>query len=287
MRIYALYGGSRRVAVLIGSVSSILAAVTVWSLLGQHSTTVPDVQGCHLATSNKTQVIPPSPSIAITNVAIFQWYTCVKSTKPAQPHNLTHSYPYVDIAVAWEAQAIFDMMMMILTVYKTVQTRRELGLRPVGGNRGLVDLVFRDGAIYFAVMAGANISNILTFYLANPILKGVLSTFAGCISVMMMSRLMLNLYEATTPASSMFSSTTRSNIYFTTRLDAGALPTHTSLWPYGPSIPTAELDPTVTVATSRGDADVGADGEARVSDETVRARPQVQEIELVDIHAVV
>ncbi|TFY60179.1 hypothetical protein EVG20_g7512, partial [Dentipellis fragilis] len=233
MRIYALYGGSRRVAMLIGSVSSILAAVTVWALLGQHSTTVPGVQGCHLATSNETGI---------------------------------------HIAVAWEAQAIFDVMMMILTVYKTMQTRRELGLRLVGGNRGLVDLVFRDGAVYFAVMAGANISNILTFYLANvspssllilntlqpspaqPILKGVLSTFAGwyafsvpslpprmvqtshvslSISVIMMSRLMLNLYEATTPAPSMFSSTARSNIYFTTRLDAGAPPTHTSVWPYG------------------------------------------------------
>ncbi|KAG5734400.1 hypothetical protein E4T56_gene7159 [Termitomyces sp. T112] len=53
----------------------------------------------------------------------------------------------------------------------------------------------KDGAIYFAVMAFANLANILTFYLCGPFMRGGLSTFASGISVTMISRLMLNLHE--------------------------------------------------------------------------------------------
>lgn len=59
----------------------------------------------------------------------------------------------------------------------------------------LVHLLLRDGAIYFIIMACANLTNILTFYLANDSLRGVLSTFASTVSVVAMSRLSLNLYE--------------------------------------------------------------------------------------------
>ncbi|KAI0064854.1 hypothetical protein BV25DRAFT_1914014 [Artomyces pyxidatus] len=135
----------------------------------------------------------------------------------------THSND-LDLAVAWEAQAVFDLLVVGLTIRKTLQTRERMGRRLSFTGGGLVDLVYRDGAIYFVVMALANLANILTFYLAHPLLKGVLSTFASCISITMMSRLMLNLYEAMSDPETAAGSTTLSMV-FTTRIEAGTVTT--------------------------------------------------------------
>ncbi|TFK39561.1 hypothetical protein BDQ12DRAFT_743907 [Crucibulum laeve] len=98
-----------------------------------------------------------------------------------------------NIAVAWEALLIYDSIIFGLTVFKTWQTRREYTIS--GIRIPLASLILRDGAIYFAVMALANLANIVTFYLCGPFLRGGLSTFASSISLTMMSRLMLNLHE--------------------------------------------------------------------------------------------
>jgi len=45
-------------------------------------------------------------------------------------------------------------------------------------------------------MVLANLSNIITFYISGPFQKGSLTTFAGCLSATLMSRMMLNLHEA-------------------------------------------------------------------------------------------
>ncbi|KAJ7751492.1 hypothetical protein DFH07DRAFT_960904 [Mycena maculata] len=52
------------------------------------------------------------------------------------------------------------------------------------------------GALYYGAMAMANLANITTYFVP-PLLPGSLSTFANCnsISVLMMSRLILNLHE--------------------------------------------------------------------------------------------
>ncbi|TFY79962.1 hypothetical protein EWM64_g4050 [Hericium alpestre] len=187
--------------------------MTVWALLGQHSSVVTDVQGCHLATSFITGV---------------------------------------HLAVAWEAQAVFDIMMVVLTIVKTLQTRRQPGARMLTENWELVDLIVRDGAIYFVVMAAANLANILTFY---PILKGVLSTFAGWYVLPHLlsshthqhraqhlhhndARLMLNLYEAATPLPTARTNTTLPSMFFTTRIDSSGT---AGVFPDGPAPPSSGL----------------------------------------------
>ncbi|KAI0746960.1 hypothetical protein C8Q80DRAFT_1178553 [Daedaleopsis nitida] len=98
----------------------------------------------------------------------------------------------IRLAVSWEALFLFDLTIFSLTLYKTYRERRR---HPVSiGKHDIVSLVMRDGALYFAVMACANAANTLTFYLLEPLLRGCLSTVAGCVSVTMMSRLMLNLH---------------------------------------------------------------------------------------------
>ncbi|KAH9831175.1 uncharacterized protein C8Q71DRAFT_783117 [Rhodofomes roseus] len=100
----------------------------------------------------------------------------------------------IRIAVAWESLFVFDCMIFSLTMWKTWK-QRSLYLVPAD-KLDLVSLISRDGAMYFAVMASVNLSNTLTFYFLQPLLRGVLSTFASSVSVTMMSRLMLNLHES-------------------------------------------------------------------------------------------
>ncbi|KZV68351.1 hypothetical protein PENSPDRAFT_610098 [Peniophora sp. CONT] len=185
MRIIALYNRSKGIAVFVIGSGVVLLGIACWSVTGGRSFVLEDVPGCHVG---------------------MDYYTG------------SH------IAVAWIAQAAFDMIIFGLTVYRTLQTRRfHDGRGLLLSGSGLLDLVWRDGAIYFVTMALANVANIVTFYLLTDGLRGVLSTFAGCISVTMMSRLMLNLYEAATPASTMNSvpaDLTRTvTMFFTTRLD--------------------------------------------------------------------
>ncbi|THH12885.1 hypothetical protein EW146_g7276 [Bondarzewia mesenterica] len=149
----------------------------------------------------------------------------LRTVRPLAPH------PFIDIsrrpcvisrgmhvAVAWEAQAGFDLLIFGLTITKsTIERRQRPGINSwFRLETGLIDLIYRDGAIYFAFMVLANLSNIFTFYFAPDGLRGVLSTFASwyvpplrhltlnytpthrthSVSVTMMSHLMLNLHKA-------------------------------------------------------------------------------------------
>nr|GAT51855.1 predicted protein [Mycena chlorophos] len=97
----------------------------------------------------------------------------------------------VHLAVPWEALFLYDCMIAVALFWKSFTSSKT-----VAGRRDttLLGLLIRDGAIYFLAMATANLGNILTFYLTNDLLRGCLSTFASCLSVTMMSRLMLNLH---------------------------------------------------------------------------------------------
>ncbi|THH18674.1 hypothetical protein EW146_g2338 [Bondarzewia mesenterica] len=199
MRTYALYGRSAKIFALLLTIGLVMVAIASWALVGQSSDVVPNVQGCHLTMSDATGI---------------------------------------RVAVAWEEEFVLDMIIFGLTVARTYQHRdvrtwsRGMGPR----NTGLMQLFLRDGALYFVMMALANLLNILTFYLAPPILKGVLSTFSTCISVTMMSRLMLNLHEAVAAPSTLV--TTHEVEFAVPREDDD--PTSISLHTFRPSLPNVE-----------------------------------------------
>ncbi|ETW76148.1 hypothetical protein HETIRDRAFT_422723 [Heterobasidion irregulare TC 32-1] len=99
---------------------------------------------------------------------------------------------YRNLATPWEAQMLFDITVFGLTLVQSYKHRENLrwfrGLQMErSGTLELVELLFRD------VMALVNLANVLTFY--DP-LRGSLSTFASCVSITMMSRLVLNLHDA-------------------------------------------------------------------------------------------
>jgi len=179
MRTWALYGRNIRILVFMIGLATVLLGVAGWSLVGQQSVFPRDIPGCHMALSDESGV---------------------------------------HLAVAWEALLIFDSMVFVLTLHKTYKMRPRHDFTPLR-RINIVSLVLRDGAVYYAVMVLANLANILTFYLTGPLLKGCLSSFASCISVTMMSRLMLNLHSTrTTGILSTFStSDLSSGVAFTSR----------------------------------------------------------------------
>ncbi|KAJ7151983.1 hypothetical protein C8R46DRAFT_1042870 [Mycena filopes] len=158
LRVHALYGRSVRLMVGLGGIVLLLVGVVLWSMQDQRSTPIEGFPGCHVQVAQSTSYRRP-------------------------PQNI------IGLAAAWEALFTFDALIFGLTVFKTYSMwRRGETQVPLPIHR----LILRDGALYFAAMACANLCNILTFY---PVLAGSLSTFASCASVAIMSRLMLNLHQ--------------------------------------------------------------------------------------------
>ncbi|KAI6041966.1 hypothetical protein EDC04DRAFT_2976078 [Pisolithus marmoratus] len=106
-------------------------------------------------------------------------------------HVVYNTKTAIQIAVAYEALCIFDTLIFGLTAYKTFKVGIRCESKP-----NLVVVLLRDGAIYFAIVAIANLANILLLYLAPELLKDGLSAFSMCIAVTMVSRLMLNLHSS-------------------------------------------------------------------------------------------
>ncbi|KAF7316767.1 hypothetical protein HMN09_00409800 [Mycena chlorophos] len=67
------------------------------------------------------------------------------------------------LSSSWIGLFLFDAIVFSLTLHKTIKTRQEVGL---DAPLRLHMLLVRDGALYFAAMAFANLSNILTDYVA-------------------------------------------------------------------------------------------------------------------------
>ncbi|KAI3609654.1 hypothetical protein WG66_001280 [Moniliophthora roreri] len=107
-------------------------------------------------------------------------------------HNGTSRQSSIRLAGIWMVLFAYDTVIFFLTAYRTYRYwRYETVIRH---SESLLSLMFRDGALYFAVMALANLANILTFCLCGPFMSGGLSAFASCISATMLCRLMLNLH---------------------------------------------------------------------------------------------
>ncbi|KAJ7358532.1 hypothetical protein DFH08DRAFT_953664 [Mycena albidolilacea] len=155
LRMYALYGRSKRVLGVLVVLGAICTGVAVWNAQGQHGTTITILPGCH-------------------------------------PHFSTATSYH--LAAAWATLFVFDTVIFGMTIYNGWCARRCLGPR---STVSFQTIIVRDGALYFGVMVLANLANILTFIARTntSVLPGSLATFASCISITMMMRLMLNLHE--------------------------------------------------------------------------------------------
>ncbi|OSD08712.1 hypothetical protein PYCCODRAFT_1462908 [Trametes coccinea BRFM310] len=98
----------------------------------------------------------------------------------------------VHLALAWSAMLWFDTIIFLLTLYKALQMRKELA-------GSLLEILFRDGTIYYGILVAVNMVNIITFLKTPPNtpMKGMATTMTNVLSVTLTSRLMLNLRDPT------------------------------------------------------------------------------------------
>lgn len=95
--------------------------------------------------------------------------------------------------LGWTTLLLYELLIFSLTVYRICKTR---GLSLITSRRNLLDIMFQDGAMYFAVMTLVNLPNILMSYCGPNTTRGSLATLTSCVSVALVSRLMLNLHKS-------------------------------------------------------------------------------------------
>ncbi|KZV71916.1 hypothetical protein PENSPDRAFT_650176 [Peniophora sp. CONT] len=157
LRIVALHHRDRRITAILVGAFILLLPLACWSITGGSSYVLAATSGCHIALDFAAG---------------------------------TH------VSFAWVVQAIWDILVFGLMIRSTVRIRRFREGRATLTGTNLVDLVWRDGAFYFGVMAIATLFNIGFFYVQEDGIRGIVAPVTSSISVSMMSRLFLNLHEA-------------------------------------------------------------------------------------------
>ncbi|KAJ3837463.1 hypothetical protein F5878DRAFT_622387 [Lentinula raphanica] len=158
MRVYALYGCNRHVAVVLSGIIIFGVCATAVSLTFSKSSiaTSPFPIGCH-------------DTLNLKNAAL--------------------------VSVGWELVLFYDTLLFSMTLLKAYQARFQPQIKEFN-KLSLFRIIVQDGSIYFGIMVLTNFTNVLTFYISgSTLLRGTLSPFASCTSVTLMSHLMLHLHK--------------------------------------------------------------------------------------------
>jgi len=92
----------------------------------------------------------------------------------------------VNMALAWAGLVVIDATIFTLTVYKSLQFERN-------GRQSIVNVLLRDGAMYFAVIGATALSNVLSISFGRPFSRGITMTMTNIFSSVAAARLMLNV----------------------------------------------------------------------------------------------
>ncbi|KAJ7903226.1 hypothetical protein B0H13DRAFT_2274835 [Mycena leptocephala] len=98
----------------------------------------------------------------------------------------------IRMAAAWEVELVCNMIILGLTVYCAF-TQARAAITFAGS---LWHVMMRDSVMYFGIICLANLANILMFNLGDMITSSDLAGFTSTVSVVMISRLSLNLRAA-------------------------------------------------------------------------------------------
>lgn len=160
LRTYALYSRSKRLLICMIAVIIVLAGVASAGIFRYHS----------------------------SNVIVAPGINCYESGA-----SVTLASP----GLAWIALFVYELLIFVLTVFRFCKTRGMLrSPYLVMSRNNIADIMFQDGAMYFGVMTLSNIPNILLFYFGSDINRFSLASFTSCMSVTLVSRLMLNLHKS-------------------------------------------------------------------------------------------
>jgi len=89
--------------------------------------------------------------------------------------------------LTWAAPCAFDCVVFGFTIVKTVSHIRNRVNAPV------INVLLRDGIVYFVILLVAYVVNILLFSLGSPGIQDINAGFSAMISIIMTCRLILNL----------------------------------------------------------------------------------------------
>ncbi|KAG2068540.1 hypothetical protein BDR04DRAFT_1103215 [Suillus decipiens] len=159
LRTYALYGCSRRLLKWMVIISLPLAAVVWVGTFGHDSKTV-------------------------TDGSCYEIYTTATSIRQCI---LSHIWMSIDGATKSFNRRSWDSM--------ACKTRGFLRFFQIS-RKDILDVIFHDGVMYFAGMTLVNLPNILTYFCGSDITRSSLSAITSCMSVALVSRVMLNLHES-------------------------------------------------------------------------------------------
>ncbi|KAF8137110.1 hypothetical protein EV363DRAFT_1209571 [Boletus edulis] len=139
---------------------------------------------CAVIMAIRVYVLYKRSRIILVSLSIVAVGTLCFSFKP----HMFNRGSGADMAILWGGQLLFDAIIFVLTLSKSYC----LG---TVGDHSLVDILLRDGAIYFAIISGVNAANI-AILLVNYNLKSISGMFTNSVNVIMVSRLVLNLQES-------------------------------------------------------------------------------------------
>ncbi|KAJ7216815.1 hypothetical protein C8J57DRAFT_1537878 [Mycena rebaudengoi] len=156
MRVFAMYGRNWWILICLLAVFSLSPALALWDVIEEREPQIFSVPGI----SGCATVTPRTSTLRL--------------------------------AGAWESVIVCDILVFLLTV-RRAYVQRETYPRYAGT---LLRRMITDGAVYFGIIIIANAANLATFYLCDILLTGFLSWFITSLSIMLLTRLMLNLHKA-------------------------------------------------------------------------------------------
>ncbi|KIM55747.1 hypothetical protein SCLCIDRAFT_286578 [Scleroderma citrinum Foug A] len=156
IRVRALYQNSQLVLILIVAFCIGATVIGCWAVLSSNFT-MPD----------SMVLIPPSPGLNVgcpsdLNLT-FEQGMCMllqsdSRNKISDISTFSHTV-YIDLAVAWSTQLVFDTFIFLLTLMRSLHIRKER-------SRSIVEIILRDGSLYFAIMCIANVVNVTMLLVA-------------------------------------------------------------------------------------------------------------------------
>jgi hypothetical protein len=99
--------------------------------------------------------------------------------------------------IAWGCVLGFDTFLFIMTAMRAVQRALPVfrALRS-SSYLDLIRIIYRDVAIYYAVMVLFNLATVVCFYKAPDMLRAALTTPTSVMSALLCARLILNIRQA-------------------------------------------------------------------------------------------
>ncbi|GJJ12036.1 hypothetical protein Clacol_006277 [Clathrus columnatus] len=108
---------------------------------------------------------------------------------PTQPYNICSTTVPPGLWVVWLPSLFFETLIVILTVVRVI---RNIGC-DISKSTPVAYLMYRDGILYFLVMASNSLLCLLDWLVAPPALSALAKYFSHAICVTASSRLVLNL----------------------------------------------------------------------------------------------